>query len=163
MSRKSLGSSQPRDQTQASCIGRQILYCLSYQGSSPLSTLSHVSYPYYFSNLKNGENYILKSEASKRLIKKDYVAVDYNKICINHFANHFHQKHFNFSTILLSCWNKKFFPLYTIFIKWKDSLLKYIYSSIYILNEDLIFGYNTYPTCKRGTTVASTSKACCKD
>ena len=29
----SRGSSQPRDQTQVSCIGRQILYCLSHQGS----------------------------------------------------------------------------------------------------------------------------------
>ena len=29
----SRGSSQPRDQTCASCIGRQILYCLNHQGS----------------------------------------------------------------------------------------------------------------------------------
>ena len=29
----SRGSSQPKDQTGASCIGRQILYCLSHQGS----------------------------------------------------------------------------------------------------------------------------------
>ena len=29
----SRGSSQPSDQTQVSCIGRQILYCLSHQGS----------------------------------------------------------------------------------------------------------------------------------
>ena len=59
----------------------------------------------------------------------------------HYFAKHFHRKHFNFSTILLSCWNKKFLPLHTILIKWKGSLLKYIYSSIYMLNEDLIFGY----------------------
>ena len=75
---------------------------------------------------------------------EDSVAVDYNKICIHHFAKHFHQKHFNFSTILLSCWNKKFFPLYTIFIKSEDSLLKYTYSSISMLTEDLIFGYNQH-------------------
>ena len=31
----SRGSSQPRDHTQVSCIGRQILYHLSHQGSPP--------------------------------------------------------------------------------------------------------------------------------
>ena len=39
----SRGSSQPRDRTQVSCINRQILYCLSYQGSPRM--LEWVAYP----------------------------------------------------------------------------------------------------------------------
>ena len=40
----SRGSSQPRDQTQVSCIWRQILYCLSPQGSPWI--LEQVVYPF---------------------------------------------------------------------------------------------------------------------
>lgn len=106
----------------------------------------------YFKNLKNGENYILKSETyyvtSKRLIKGDaemvVLLLAITKTFINHlFCKALSQKAFCFNFIII-CWNKKFFPLSTIFIKWKDILLKIICSSIYILTEDLIFRYTPH-------------------
>ena len=41
----SRGSSQPRDQTQVSCICRQILYQLSHKGSPRI--LEWVAYPFF--------------------------------------------------------------------------------------------------------------------
>ena len=122
-----------------------------------------VTHQHYFSNLKNGENYNLKPETYyvlfNRLTKGDaktmvlLLAMLIKTLTNRFFIKHFHEKQFILTSPQPNCLDRKFFPSSTSLtkctsfslhiIKWKDSFLKIIYRSLYVL-KDLISSCNQH-------------------